>query len=155
MKIALTASAALILGLTSLTAKEKAPRGYEPISEIEAVRAEAEGKKLVVVLVKGANDGCPNCVSAVENGERAIGSGVEKVFARAEALNSADLSAMPAALKERAQKKFSTGASVTFLVFDPNMEKLIAEATRTELQGNKKLTAAFKKTVAEAKREYK
>lgn len=35
------------------------------------------------------------------------------------------------------------------------MEKLIAEATRSELQSNRKLTAEFKDTVKEAKREYK
>ena len=157
MKTALTAAAALILGIATLTAKdkEKAPRGYEPISELEAARSEAGGKKLIVVLVKGLDDSCPNCAAAMENGERAIGSGVVKVFARAETLNKADLSAYPAAFQERAKKKFTTSASVTFLVFDPAMEKLIAEATRTELQSNKKLTAEFKKTVKEAKSEYK
>lgn len=50
-------------------------------------------------------------------------------------------------------KKFTTTASATFLVFDPTMETLIAEASRTEPQGNKKLTAEFKKTVQGAKRE--
>lgn len=155
MKPAITAALALILGITSLSAKDKAPRGYEPISEMEAAISEAAGKKLIVVLVKGMDDSCPNCASAMENGERAIGSGVVKVFARAEDMNKADLSPYPKAFRERAEKKFTTNASVTFLVFDPAMEKLIAEATRTELQSNKKLTAEFKKAVKEAKDEYK
>ena len=43
---------------------------------------------------------------------------------------------------------------MTFLVFDPSMDKLLAEITRTELQGNKKLTAEFKKAVKEAKDAY-
>ena len=157
MKAVFTAAAALVLGISPIAAKDKdkVPRGYEPISELEEARSEAAGKKLVVVLVKGLDDACPNCAAAVENGERAIGSGVVKVFARAETLNQADLADYPQAFQERAKKKFTTNASVTFLVFDPAMEKLIAEATRTELQGNKKLTAEFKKAVQEAKREYK
>lgn len=155
MKTVFTAAVALILGIISLPAKDKAPRGYELISELEAARSEAGGKKLIVVLVKGLDDSCPNCAAAVENGERAIGSGVVKIFARAESLNKEDLSAYPAAFQERAKKKFTTNAAVTFLVFDPAMEKLIAEATRDELQSNKKLTAEFKKTVKEAKDEYK
>lgn len=157
MKTAFTAAVALILGITSLSAKDKdkTPRSYDPISELEAARSEANGKKLIVVLVKGLDDACPNCAAAMENGERAIGSGVVKVFARAETLNKADLSAYPKAFQERAKKKFTYGSAVTFLVFDPVMEKLIAEATRTELQSNKKLTADFKKIVQEAKSEYK
>lgn len=155
MKSVITAAAALIMGITSLVAKDKAPRGYEPLAELEAAISEAAGKKLIVVLVKGLDDSCPNCAAAMDNGERAIGSGVVKVFARAETLNSAELSAYPQAFQERAKKKFTTNAAVTFLVFDPAMGKLIAEATRTELQSNKKLTAEFKKTVKEAKDEYK
>lgn len=159
MKAAFAAAAALVLGISSISAKdkdkEKVPRGYEPISGLAEARSEAAGKKLVVVLVKGLDDACPNCAAAVENGERAIGSGVVKVFARAETLNTADLADYPQAFQERAKKKFTTNASVTFLVFDPGMEKLIAEATRTELQNNKKLTTEFKKTVQEAKRQYK
>lgn len=156
MKIAFTAAVALIMGITSITAKDKdkAPGGYEPISELEAARAESGGKKLIVILVKGMDDACPNCADAVQNGERAIGSGVVKVFARAETLNKADLSAYPQAFQERAKKKFTYGSAVTFLVFDPAMEKLIAEATRKELQSDKKLTAEFKKIVKEAKETY-
>lgn len=157
MKTAFTAAVAIILSITCLTAKdkEKVPGGYEPISELEAARSEAGGKKLIVILVKGMDDSCPNCTDAVDNGERAIGSGVVKIFARAETLNKADLSTYPAAFQERAKKKFTYGSAVTFLVFDPSMEKLIAEATRKELQSNKQLTAEFKKTIKEAKDSYK
>lgn len=154
MKSAFTAAFALILGITSISAKDKTPGGYEPISELEAARAEAGGNKLIVVLVKGMNDSCPHCDDAVKAGQRAIGTGVVKIFARAETLNSANLSSYPQSFQTRAGKKFTTGASVTFLVFDPAMEKLIAEITRTELQGNKKLTAEFKKTVLDAKKAY-
>jgi len=155
MKLAFTTVVALILGITSLSANEKAPRGYEPISELEEARTKADGSKLVVVVVKGRDDACPYCATAMENGDRALGSGVVKVFARAEAMNSADVSSYPQALQDRAKKKFTTGASVTFLVFDPLMEKLIAEASRTQLQNDKKFIAEFKKTVQVAKSEYK
>lgn len=159
MKTAFIAAIALLMGVVSLTAREKdkdkVPRGYDPISELEDARSKADGRKLIVILVKGLQDSCPYCVAAMENGERAIGSGVVKVFTRAETINSADLSAYPKAFQERAKKKFTTNASVTFLVFDPAMEKLIAEASRTELQDNKKLIAEFKKSVREAKKEYK
>lgn len=151
----LTAATALVLGIVTLSAKDDAPRGFMPISELQEARDKADGKKLIVLVVKGADDSCPNCAAALENGEKAVGSGVVKVFARAEKMNKADTSAYPAALKERAKQHFTTGAAVTFLVFDPAMEKIIAEAGRKELQSNKKLTAEFKKTVKEAKKEYK
>lgn len=54
------------------------------------------------VLVKGMNDSCPSCVSAMVNGERAVGSGVVKVFARAEELNKADSSSYPPAQEAHA-----------------------------------------------------
>jgi hypothetical protein len=145
-----------LLGLSTLHAKDDAPRGYTPIAQLEKATAEAvKDQELLVVLVKGADDACPNCVTALDNGERAIGSGVVKVFARAETLNQADSSGFPTALKERAAKKFTTGASVTLLVFNPDGTKLLAEATRKELQSDKKATSAFKKEVATHKRALK
>ena len=91
MKSAFAAAVALIMGIASLSAKDKAPGGYQHLSELDAARAEAKGSKLIVVLVKGRNDACPHCDDAVKAGQRAIGSGVVKVFARAETLNSANL----------------------------------------------------------------
>ena len=147
---------ATIIGLGGLHAKDDAPRGFKPISELDEAKASAvEDKRLLVVVVKGADDACPNCVAALENGERAVGSGVVKVFARAEALNQGGSPGFPPALKERAAKKFTTGAAVTFLVFNPDGTELLAEATRKELQSDKKATAAFKKEVAEHKRALK
>jgi cytochrome c2 len=140
----------LILGGLPLSAADKVPGGYQPISEYKEAIAKSNGKKLIVLVVKGLDDQCPNCKEAMKNGERAVGSEVIKIFARAETLNKADLSAYPKALQDRAVKRFVTNASVTFLVFDPKMEKIVAEASRTELQGDKKLTAEFKKVVQEA-----
>lgn len=141
------------MGSLPLSAKDKVPGGYTPIAEFKEAIDKSDGKKLIVLVVKGLDDKCPNCKEAMKNGERAVGPGVVKVFARAETLNKADLSSYPAALQERAKKTFTTNAFVTFLVFDPTMEKIIAESTRTELQSNKKLTAEFKKVVQEAKKK--
>lgn len=145
-----------MLSLSTLHAKDDAPRGFAPIAELAKASAEAiEEKRLLVLVVKGTDDACPNCATTLDNGERAIGSGVVKVFARAEAMNKADLSGYPAALKERAAKKFTTGASVTFLVFNPEGTQLLAEASRKELQSDKKAISAFKKEVAAHKRALK
>lgn len=137
-------------------AKDDAPRGFSPISELKDAQSKAVAdKKLVVLVVKGMDDACPNCAAALENGEKAVGSGVVKVFARAETIRKLDSSAFPPALKERLKQPFVTGAYVTFVVFDPDMSKIVAEAGRKELQNDKKATAEFKKTVQEAKKSLK
>ena len=137
-----------------LSAKDDAPRGYEPLSELQAAQAKAKGSKLIVLVIKGMDDNCPNCAAALENGEKAVGSGVIKVFARAETIRKAESGGFSQALKDRISKGFTTGAAVTFVVFDPEMTKIITEASRKELQSDKKATAAFKKEVQEAKKAF-
>jgi hypothetical protein len=147
---------ALLLSAFPAAAKDDAPRGFSPISELKEAQAKAvTDKKLVVLVVKGKDDECPNCAAALENGEKAIGSGVVKVFARAETIGKEDASAFPPALQARVKQHFTTGAAVTFVVFDPAMSKIIVEAGRKELQSDKKATAEFKKTVQEAKKALK
>lgn len=156
MKTVFNLVLASIFGAGVLLAKDGAPRGYDPISDLEKVKAEAVGKnRLVVVLVKGKDDSCPNCTATIANGERAIGSGVVKVFARAETLNAEGAADFEGALKDRVTRKFTTGVAVTFLVFNPDMSELLVEATRKELQSDKSATADFKKQVAEHKRALK
>lgn len=138
-----------------LSAKPDAPRGYEPLAELKEAQEKAAGKKLVVLVVKGMDDACPNCATALDNGEKAVGSGVVKLFARAETIRQADATDFTPALKDRIHKGFTTGASVTFVVFNPDMTQILAEASRKELQSDKKATAAFKKQVQEAKRALK
>jgi hypothetical protein len=145
-----------LLGLTQLQAKDDAPRGFDPISEIAKAKDEAVKKKqLLVVAVKGADDTCPHCANAMETGEKVVGSASVKVFARAEALNTADTSSYPLALKDRAAKKFTTGAWVEYLVFNSDGTQLLATATRFDLDNNEKATSAFKKQVSEAKKGLK
>lgn len=148
-------SALMLSGIAS-AAKDDAPRGFVPLSELSEAQTEAtEKNRLVVLVVKGKDDNCPNCAEALENGLKAVGSGVVKVFARAETIGKADASAFSATLQARVKKHFVTGAAVTFVVFDPAMSKIIAEAGRSELQSDKKATAAFKKEVQEAKKALK
>jgi hypothetical protein len=66
-----------------------------------------------------------------------------------------DASDFPAALQERIKRNFTTGAAVTFVVFNPDMSAIITEATRKELQADKKATAEFKKKVKEAQKALK
>lgn len=147
---------ALLLTAFPATAKDDAPRGFAPISKLKEAQTKAAAeKKLVVLVVKGMDDECPNCAAALENGEKAVGSGVVKVFARAENIRQQDASAFPQALKDRMKKPFVTGAYVTFVVFDPGMSKVIVEAGRKELQSDKKAIADFKKAVQDAKKALK
>ena len=147
---------ALLLSVLPSAARDDAPRGFSPISELKEAQAKAvSDKKLVVLVVKGKDDACPNCTAALENGEKAIGSGVVKVFARAETIGKEDASAFPPVLQARVKRNFTTGASVTFVVFDPAMSKIIVEAGRSELQSDKKATAEFKKAVQDAKKDLK
>jgi hypothetical protein len=145
-----------LLSLSQLHAKDDAPRGFDPISEIAKAKDEAVKKKqLLVVAVKGADDTCPHCANAMDTGDRVVGSAAVKVFARAEALNKVDASSYPPALKERVARKFTTGAWVEFLVFNSDGTQLIATATRYDLDNNDKATTAFKKQVTEAKKTLK
>ena len=147
---------AMLLSAFTVAAKEDAPRGFSSLSEMKDVQAKAAAdKKLVVLVVKGLNDSCPYCAAALANGVKAVGSGVIKVFARAETIGKADASAFTEAFKARAQQPFTMGAAVTFVVFDPEMNQIVAEAGRQELESNKKSIAAFKEKVQEAKKALK
>ena len=158
-KILVLVSTLLCSAITAMAAAkstEKVPSGFTPISELKEAQAKAASdKKLVVLVVKGMDDSCPNCAMTLENGLKAAGSGIIKVFARAETLNKQDTTAYPPALQERVKQQFVTGASVTFLVFDPEMSKILVEGDRKTLQSDKKAIAEFKKAVQEAKKSLK
>lgn len=146
----------VLLSTFSAVAKDDVPRGFAPLAELKEQQTKAAtGKKLVVVVVKGMDDACPRCTKALNNGLDAVGSGVVKVFARAESIQEADASEFPAPLKERIKKGFVRGAAVTFVVFDPEMKQIVAEAGRSELEDDRKATTAFKKSVSEARKALK
>lgn len=152
--------AAVVLPVTSF-AKEKEkrdfiPRGYDPIEALKELQEKpANAKKLVVLCVKGKDDACPRCATAMQNGDKAIGGGVVKLFARAEDIKSVDSTNFSPALKARVQQGFVGGASVTFVVLNPGMDQIVAEAGRSQLESDKEATAEFKKKVQEAKKALK
>lgn len=146
----------VFLAIQPLSAKDQTPSGYAPLAELKEVQAKAMAdKKLVVLVVQGENVECPNCVTSLENGEKAVGSGVAKVYARTKDISASSNPSFPAALQARAAKHFTSGAEVTFVVFNPEMTKIIAEANRDTLQDDAKATAAFKKEVQAAKKALK
>lgn len=150
-------SISLFLGLFALMilplSARDTPRGFEPLAKINEEQAKAvASKRLVVLMVKGANDSCPHCVSATNNGLKAIGSGVTKLFARAEGIAQTDMTGFPEAVSQRLQRGFTTGAAVTFVVFNPEMTEIIVEAGRSELQSDRQSIAAFKTAVQDAKK---
>ena len=60
-----------LLGICGLSAKDDAPRGFQPISELAEAKAKAvEKKQLLVIAVKGADDNCPHCATAMKSGEK-------------------------------------------------------------------------------------
>ena len=54
--------------------------------------------------------------------------------------------------KTRVEKKFTTGAWVEYLVFNPDGTKLLASSTRKSLDGDTKAISAFKKEIQEQKK---
>jgi hypothetical protein len=155
MKSLIILALSAFLSLSAVQAKEDVPRGYSPLSEVSEALTKSGGKKLIMLLVKGKDDNCPHCTAAVANGEKAVGSGVIQVFARAEELNPLDKSKVPPALKERAKQPFTTGASVCIIVFNPDMTKIVAEGERNALENDKEVLASIRKQVTEAKKALK
>ena len=157
MKKHLVLMLSLVLGgLNCGWAKEDAPSGFTPLVRFADVKEKAAAdKKLVVLLVKGMDDNCPHCAAAMEAGSKALGGGVLKLFARAETIGNLDATSFSPTMNERIKKGFVRGAAVTFVVFDPQAGRIIAEAGRNELDGNKKATAEFKKQITEAKKAAK
>lgn len=127
------------------------PRGFMELSELGEAKAKATEKgKLIAIVAKGNNDACPHCVAAFRNGTRAIKSDCVLVFARVPELK--DNKDLPASVLAETRDAMD-GAAVTFYVFDPSLEKLIAEAGRKELASDRGATRDFKKKVDAARKE--
>ncbi len=132
------------------------PTGFSPLSEIKEVQAKAalEGK-LVLLVVKGDAESA-NVEAAFHTGMNSVGGGVEKIFTRTDEINNANRSAFPKGLKELMDKRlFTTGYSVTFVVFDPKMTTIYAQASGRALLNDRKLNIDFKKKVQDAKKTLK
>jgi hypothetical protein len=150
---------AMLVSVFTLSAKddsEKVPSGFFSLEELAEAKAKAiKDQKLLVLVVKGRDDDCPNCAAAFDNGMSAVGSGVVKVFTRPDIIQKADQGEFSEALKTRTKQTFTSGAAVTIMVFPPEMDQIVAEGTRKELQSNKDSIRAFKDQVKEAKKALK
>jgi hypothetical protein len=149
----LLALAILPLAIVAKEAKEKAPSGYYTFDEIAKAQEKAKtSKKMIAVLAKGMNDNCPHCVTAMGVGQSTLRNDCVLVFTRAETLPS-----KTASLPEAAKSGLGgcpTGASVTFVVFNPEMTEMVAKIGRDQLENDRKAVAELKKTVSAAKKNY-
>ena len=151
MKSPIITTLVAVLALFTLAlGKDKLPRGYEPTSSFEEVRAEAlEKGKFITLLMKG-KDGCPNCERAISNGERAVKTSSVLLFSRVEKVRAPE-NGLPAEITKNLGQ-LTYGFSVQFVVIDPTDLSIVATASRKELQDDRKATKAFKDTVREARK---
>lgn len=128
-----------------------APRGFMELGELDqAMEKAAASGKLIAVVVKGDDDSCPRCATAVENGTKAIKSDCVMVFSRVSQIRASKT--LPEAVAAEAKNTVG-GAWVSFFVFDAGLEKLVAKSDRDALESNKEKIKAFKKEVDEARKE--
>jgi hypothetical protein len=127
------------------------PSGFIDLGELQKAKAQAvkEGK-LIAIAVKGYDDKCPRCAAALKNGTRAIKFDCVMVFTRVSKLQT--YKDLPAAVKTATQRP-TDGAWVEFYVFDPAVEKLIAQAGRDELESNRTKIKAFRDAVDTARKD--
>lgn len=145
------ALAILPLTLSAKDVKEKVPAGYIAFSDLAKAQEKAlASKKLIAVLAKGADDNCPHCVTAMNVGQTALRNDCVLVFTRAEGLSNKTGSLSEAA--KSGLDSSPTGASVTFVVFTPDMSAVVAKLGRGALENDKKAVAEMKKTVSAARK---
>ncbi len=129
----------------------KVPSGYLPIAELEEAKAKAvKSGKLLAIVVKGSEDSCPRCAAALENGTKAIKSDAVLVFARVPEVQPGK--GLPESVTKETQDAMD-GAWVTFYVFDPALESLVAESSRKELESNRTEIKAFRDKVDASRKE--
>ena len=131
---------------------DKAPSGYFTMDEMDKAQAKAKAsKKLIAVLVKGSNDNCPHCVAAMSNGQSALRGDCVMVFTRAGSVMEKASSLSGAA--KSGLSGCPDGAAVTFVVFDPELQEVVAKMGRDELETDRKAVGEMKKTVAASKKK--
>ncbi len=147
----LLALAILPLTLSAKDTKEKPPTGYIALEEIAKAQEKAKAsKKLIAVIAKGADDNCPHCTTAFAVSNATLRNDCVMVFTRSEGLRERTSS-----LTETAKKGLSgvpTGAWVEAVVFDPDMNTVVAKLGRNALENDKKAVAEMKKAVSAAKK---
>jgi len=154
MKSPLLTAAALSLLCSFVGAYEIT--GAKPIDKLSAEQAKAkQGKKLITVVYKGADNNCPHCAAAAENGIKAVRASSEMVvITEAQTKDKALMSTLPPAVQKVLSTQ-PTNAWVSFTVFDPDLTKVIASGNRETLETDKKAIREFSNKVHEAVKEVK
>ena len=130
--------------------------GAKPIDKLAAEQAKVkEGKKLICLVYKGADDSCPHCAAAAENGVKAVRGSAECVFiTEAQVKDKAIMDKLPANVRKMLKEQ-PTNAWVSFTVYDAEMTKVIATSSRNSLENDKKATKQFADAVRDAKNALK
>jgi hypothetical protein len=129
--------------------------GSKPIEKLDAEVAKVKAsKKLICIVYTGSDESCPHCAAAAANGVKAVrGSAEVVVIKQVQAKDKAFTAKFTPAVQEMLAKQ-PTNAWVSFNVYDPDMNTLIASIGR-ELETNKEATKAFTAKVKAAKAELK
>ncbi len=146
----------LIAGLLCNFSSAYEISGAKPIDKLAAEQAKVkEGKKLICLVYKGADDSCPHCAAAAENGVKAVRGSAECVFiTEAQVKDKAIMDKLPANLQTMLKAQ-PTNAWVSFTVYDADLTKVIATSSRNSLENDKKATKQFADTVRDAKNALK
>ena len=126
--------------------------GAKPIDKLASEQAKAKSaKKLMCIVYKGADENCPNCATAAENGVKAVRGAAECVFiTEAQVKDPKVMETLPAEV-QKMLKSQPTNAWVSFTVYDADLTKMIATLSRKSLENDKKAIKEFSKTIREAK----
>jgi hypothetical protein len=130
--------------------------GAKSVDKLDAEVAKVkESKKLICIVYTGRDESCPNCAEAAENGVKAVRGIAECVVIKeVEVKDKAITDKLTPAVRKMLEQQ-PTNAWVSFSVYDPGMNTLIATISRTELQKDKKATKAFTDKIRTAKAELK
>ncbi|MEO5917591.1 MAG: hypothetical protein ABIS50_25400 [Luteolibacter sp.] len=126
--------------------------GAKPIDKLASEQAKVkDSKKLLCIVYKGADDSCPHCAAAAENGVKAVrGSAECVVITEAQVKDKAVMDKLPSNV-QKMLKEQPTNAWVSFTVYDADLTKVIAASSRESLETDKKATKQFSETVHAAK----
>jgi hypothetical protein len=151
---ALFLSAILVASFCSIASAYDVP-GSKPIDKLDAEVAKVKAsKKLICIVYTGSDESCPHCAAAAANGVKAVrGSAEVVVIKQVQAKDKTFTAKFTPAVQEMLAKQ-PTNAWVSFNVYDPDMNTLIASIGR-ELETNKEATKEFTAKVKAAKAELK
>lgn len=130
--------------------------GAKPIDKLASEQSKVKDtKKLLCIVYKGADDSCPHCAAAAENGVKAVRGSAECVFITEEQVKDPKVMEKLPAGVQTMLKSQPTNAWVSFTVYDAELTKVIATANRNSLETDKKATKEFTQTVRDAKKALK